>query len=142
MFQHFLRGLWVFEIQNERVEPLLVKAVDCRGEITETLHRDPGSRQNPAQDLGSGIVTGNQQCEKGHNYVPRRTTARLRPDYGHRGAVGRVALEPAAPPPDAPAFAAMLSEGEPSSTSIKTVLSSSSFSANKGATSRSFSAAC
>ena len=52
--------------------------IDGGGQVTETLQSDPRGRQNPAQDLGCGIVTRNQQCQKGHKLVAR-LTARLRP---------------------------------------------------------------
>jgi hypothetical protein len=67
LFERLGSRLRVVEIKDERVEPLLMKTVKGRGDVTESLHGNPRGGQNPAQDLGSGIVTGNQQCEKGHN---------------------------------------------------------------------------
>src|SRR5580693_5896296 len=136
LVQHLTSSVGVVEVNHQSIEPLLLQTVDRGSEIAETLHHDPHGRQNPAQDLGGRIVSRNQQCQKGHN----KMLALQRRDYGQRGAAGRAALDAAAPEPDAPALAAMLSEV--SSTSINTALSSSSFSASRGATSRSFSAAC
>ena len=71
LFKNFSGGLRVFEIDNQCVKPLLSQTVNGSAEITEALHRDTRCRKYPAQDLGSGVVSGNQQCQKGgHNEIP------------------------------------------------------------------------
>jgi hypothetical protein len=64
--QEFFRGVGIFEIEDERVKPLLMQTINRSRGIAETLNRDPKGRENPAQDLGSRLVAGYQQCHQGH----------------------------------------------------------------------------